>query len=97
MSTTPQADSPSNPQGVSILVDFMRLLDEPERVAVRLFYLGAFPEEEVCRQTGVDIERFRQIRKDLRDLWRASVAWNGGMGNNVASKRPRRFFSRWAW
>jgi hypothetical protein len=74
MSTHPQAAGRTQIHPSSLLLEFMRLLDAHEQLAVRLFYLGAIPEEDVCRQTGVDVERFRQIRRDMRDLWRAESA-----------------------
>lgn len=76
MPTRPQAAGRPEVHAGSLLLQFMRLLDAQEQLAVRLFYLGAIPEEDVCRQTGADIERFRQIRRDMRDLWRADSAAN---------------------
>jgi DNA-directed RNA polymerase specialized sigma24 family protein len=79
---------------VSAIVQAMRLLEEAQRRAVRLFYVDGLPVEEVCRQTSLDIEEFRRIRCDLRELWRAvsNLAEHGAeeAGLAVSARRSLR-------
>lgn len=76
------------------LLDAMRLLPRPYQVALRRYYSDGEPDERICADLDLDVEDFRQLRQDLRALYRrlAQVC-----SEPVPRKSPRSFLKTRLW
>lgn len=64
------ADTCDRPEVVNSLLAALRLLPRTEQIALRRFYCDGEPDEIICAELGLDVGEFRELRHQLRTIWR---------------------------
>lgn len=74
------------PRVVNDLAQILALLPRKEQIAVRRFYCDGQPDDLICNELDLDLEYFRQLRRELRLYFKRTVSQEHDFAPRIATR-----------
>jgi|DewCreStandDraft_4_1066084.scaffolds.fasta_scaffold19660_5 hypothetical protein len=81
------------PRVVNDLAQILALLPRKEQSAVRRFYCDGEPDDLICNELDLDLESFRQLRRELKLYFKRTVSQEHDLAQRIAPRGD----AIWSW